>query len=114
MCVGAQLCPTLCDQWTGYSPPGSSVHGIFQAGILEWVAFSSPEDLPKPGIEPGAPAFSGGFFTTSTTWETHNLVLVYYYLFNAVLCIVVEQVKFHLSVQFSRSVVSDSLRPHEP
>ena len=56
MCVGAQLCPTLCDQWTGYSPPGSSVHGIFQAGILEWVAFSSPEDLPKPGIEPGAPA----------------------------------------------------------
>ena len=39
-----------------YSPPGSSVHGILQAGILEWVAFPSPEDLPNPGIDPGSPA----------------------------------------------------------
>ena len=37
------------------SLPGSCVHGIFQARILEWVAihFSSPEDLPEPGIELG-------------------------------------------------------------
>ena len=35
----AQLCPTLCDHMD-YSPPGSSVHGIFQARILEWVAIS--------------------------------------------------------------------------
>ena len=40
----------------GLSPPGSSVHGILQAGILEWVAFPSPEDLPNPGIDPGSPA----------------------------------------------------------
>ena len=33
------------------SLPGSSVHGIFQAGILEWVAISSSRDLPDPGIE---------------------------------------------------------------
>ena len=33
----AQLCLTLCDL-TDYSPPGSSVHGILQARILEWVA----------------------------------------------------------------------------
>ena len=32
-----QLCPTLCDP-TDCSPPGSSVHGILQARILEWVA----------------------------------------------------------------------------
>ena len=32
-----QLCPTLCDPMN-YSPPGSSVHGILQARILEWVA----------------------------------------------------------------------------
>jgi len=38
-----------------YSPPGSSVHGILQARILEWV-FPSPGDLPKPWIKPGAPA----------------------------------------------------------
>ena len=33
----AQLCLTLCD-CMGYSPPGSSVHGLLQARILEWVA----------------------------------------------------------------------------
>ena len=33
-----QLCLTLCDP-KKYSPPGSSVHGIFQARILEWVIF---------------------------------------------------------------------------
>ena len=34
----AQSCPTLCDWWT-ISLPGSSVHGILQATILEWVAY---------------------------------------------------------------------------
>ena len=34
----AQSCPTLCDP-VGCSPPGSSVHGVLQARILEWVAF---------------------------------------------------------------------------
>ena len=37
MCVRAQLCPTLCDPMD-CSPPRSSVHGISQARILEWVA----------------------------------------------------------------------------
>ena len=36
----AQSCPTLCDPMD-HSPPGSSVHGSFQARILEWVAVSS-------------------------------------------------------------------------
>ena len=35
----AHLCPSLCDTMD-CSPPGSSVHGIFQGGILEWVAIS--------------------------------------------------------------------------
>ena len=35
----AQSCPTLCDP-IDWSLPGSSVHGIFQARILEWVAIS--------------------------------------------------------------------------
>ena len=34
-----QSCPTLCDH-TDCSPPGSSIHGIFQARVLEWVAIS--------------------------------------------------------------------------
>ena len=37
-------------------PPGSSVHGILQASLLEWVALPSPGNLPDPGIEPGSPA----------------------------------------------------------
>jgi len=37
------------------SPPGSSVHGILQARILEWVVIFSPGDL-WTGIEPGSSA----------------------------------------------------------
>ena len=35
------------------SPPGSSVHGILQARILEWLPCPPPGDLPYPGIKPG-------------------------------------------------------------
>ena len=38
------------------SPPGSSVHGILHAIILEWVAIPFSRDLPNPGIKPGSPA----------------------------------------------------------
>ena len=51
----APLCPTLYDP-TECSPSGSSVRGILQAGILEWVAVPSPGDLLDPGTEPGSPA----------------------------------------------------------
>ena len=49
-----------------YSPPGSSVHGISQARILEWVGlqFSSPGDLLNPGTESMFPALAGKLFTT--------------------------------------------------
>ena len=57
-----QLCPTLCDPM-GCSPPGSSVHDILQARILEWVAIPSPGDLPDPGIEPASPELTGRFST---------------------------------------------------
>ena len=49
---------TLCDPMD-HSPPGSSVHGILKAGILEWVVMPSRM----------SPALAGGFFTTDTTWE---------------------------------------------
>ena len=38
------------------SPPGSPVHGILQASLLECVALPSPGNLPDPGMEPGSPA----------------------------------------------------------
>ena len=49
------------------SLPGSTVHGIFQARILEWVAIPSPGHLPDPGIKDislVAPALAGRFITT--------------------------------------------------
>ena len=48
-------CFTLCDP-TDCSLPGSSVHGILQARILEWVAISSAENLSDPRIKPWSPA----------------------------------------------------------
>ena len=39
LCLVVQLCPTLCNP-TYYSLPGSSVLGIFQTRILEWVPVS--------------------------------------------------------------------------
>ena len=49
-----QSCPTLCNPMD-CSPPGSSVHGILQAKILEWVAIPFSRDLPDPGVKPGSP-----------------------------------------------------------
>ena len=47
-----------------YSLPGSSIHGISQTRILEWVAIPSPGDLPDPGIELSSTALAGGLFST--------------------------------------------------
>ena len=54
VCVLGTL--TLCDP-TDCSPPGfSSVHGILQARILEWIAIPFSRELPDPGIELWSPA----------------------------------------------------------
>ena len=69
-----QLCLTLCDP-VGCSLPGSSVHGILQGKILEWVAVPFSGGLPDPGMEPVSlmsPALAGRFFTTSATWEAQK------------------------------------------
>ena len=50
-----QLCLTLCNSMD-CSPPGSSVHGILQARILECVVIPFSKDLPDPGIEPRSSA----------------------------------------------------------
>ena len=51
------------------SLPGSYVHEISQARILEWVAIFSSGDLPDPGIEPMSPALVDRLFTTEPTRE---------------------------------------------
>ena len=63
MCVlVAQLCPKLCDPMD-CSPPGSSVHGILQAGILEWVAISFSGGSSQPRDQTQVSCTAGEFFT---------------------------------------------------
>ena len=52
--VCAQSCLILCDP-LDYSPPGCSVHGIFQQGFWSGLPFPPPGDLPNPGIGPMFP-----------------------------------------------------------
>ena len=66
-----QLCLTLCN-FMHCSPPGSSIHGILQARIQEWVAYPPPGDLPDAGIKPMSlmsSALADRFFTPNITWE---------------------------------------------
>ena len=68
----AKSSPTSCDPMD-YSPRVSSVHGISQASILEWVAISFFRDLPNPGIKPASPASAGRFFTTEPQGSPKSL-----------------------------------------
>ena len=68
---GVLCCRFSCIQ----SLPGSSVPGILQPKILEWLSSPLPGGLPDPGIEPTSlmsPALAGRFFNTSATWEVLN------------------------------------------
>ena len=84
----AQSCLALSDPMD-CSPPGSSIHGIFQARVLEW----------------GAIAFSDIIICIYIT--------IYIYINIAIWMCFHFWLIFSASVQFSRSVVSDSLRPDE-
>ena len=68
---GAKSCLTLCDPMD-CSPPGSSVQGILQERILEWVAISFSRGSSWPRDQTCvsmSPALAGEFFTSSTTRE---------------------------------------------
>ena len=85
MCAkSVQSCPTLCDPMD-YSQPGSSVHGILQERILEWVAISFSMGSTQPRDRTYVSYFSctgigSRFSTTSTTWEA-PYIRVYIYIF---------------------------------
>ena len=72
MCSVAKLCPALCYPMD-YRLPGSSVHEIFQARVLEWVdisffrGYSWPRYLPA---SPTSPGLACKFFTTWASWES--------------------------------------------
>ena len=58
-----QSCLTLCNP-VYYSPPGSSVHGILQARILEWVAMPSSRGSSSPRDRSCISCIAGRFYTT--------------------------------------------------
>ena len=65
-----QLCRTFCDPMD-CSPPGSSVHGIFQARVLEWVAISFSRGSSGLRDQTWVSCIAGGHFTIWTTREVH-------------------------------------------
>ena len=70
-CLVALSCPTLCDP-TDCSPPGSSVHGIFQARILEWVAISSSREYSWPSDQTPISCIGRWILYHWATWEALN------------------------------------------
>jgi len=81
-----QLCLTLCDPMN-CSPLGSSVHGILQARILEWVAMPFFRASSRPRDQTASlmyPALAGSFFTSSVLlkkvrilWSVRMLLSAY-------------------------------------
>ena len=88
-----QLCPTLC-KLVDCSPAGSSVHGILQARILEWIATPSSRGSPpfRGWTHSSYVSCIGRFFTTSATCEAHILILLHA-VYTALCCLYLE--RFH-------------------
>ena len=73
-----QLCPILCNPMD-CSLPGSFVHGILQARIVEWIAMSSSKWSTQPRNRThisGISCIADGFFTCRVTWEAVSTVLI--------------------------------------
>ena len=66
----AQSCPTLCDPMD-CSPPGSSLHGILQAIVLEWVVIYFSRGSSKPRDQTQVFCIPGGHFNLWATREAH-------------------------------------------
>ncbi|XDA82195.1 hypothetical protein R6Z07F_012116 [Ovis aries] len=66
----AQSCPTLSDP-TDCGPPGSSVHGIFQARVLEWAAFTNSNDISETLLPKGR--YSGLENSMDSPWGCKEL-----------------------------------------
>ena len=116
----AQLCPTLCYP-VDCSPPGSSVHGILQARILEWVAipFSRGYSQPRSPAhslpsEPAGKLFTWAFTSCQIFAECldMSLLTLTYKCLNCSAHSLLKESK-ERKRKWSRSVMSDSLQPHE-
>ena len=76
MCMNSQSCLTLHDPRNS-SPPGASVHGIFQLRPVEWVSISFSRGSSQPKVQTtslASPALAASFFTS---WAMHSMVKVW-------------------------------------
>ena len=85
MCTHVLSHSVVDDSWDpkDCSLPGSSVHGILQARILEWVAISSSGHFPDPGIKPRSPvspALQMDSLPTEALGKPHYIIPSFYYL----------------------------------
>ena len=83
----AQLCPTLCDPMD-CSPPGSSIHEILQARILEWVAISFSRGSSWPRDQTRVSCILSRCFTIWATREAHRMTLF-------PLCLILQILRWH-------------------
>ena len=79
----AQSCPTLCNCM--HCIPGSSVHGILQARILEWVAIPFSRRSSWPRDRTRVSCIAGGFFTIWATREGYYCYCWFYYFLKSLI-----------------------------
>ena len=76
LCLVTQSCLTLCDP-VDCSPPGSSVHGVFQARVLECFAISFSGGSSYPRDRTQVSCIAGRFYTIWATREAHSQMSVH-------------------------------------
>ena len=100
LCVCYLLsCVWLCNPMN-CSLPGSSVHGILQARVLEWVAIPFCRDLPNPGIKPGSRALQGDSLPSEPPGKPSSVLLMNFSMVSAQLLMDLIQGCFFLLMVF--------------
>ena len=97
-----QSCLTLCDPMD-CSPLGSSVHGILQERILDWVAISFSRDLFHPGIEHRSPALQVESLLTElrgnpSYWKLFLFIIVQCFTLSPTIILVSKSVLSEISI----------------
>ena len=100
----AQSCPTLCNPMD-YSLPCSSVYGIFQARVLEWVAIFFSRGSPQPRDQTLVSHTAGRCLTVQTTRKAHIFI-------ECLLCAKQHAKFWYLVVRYARMVTLWKSNPY--
>ena len=116
LCLVAQSHPTLCDP-VDCSPPGSSVHGILQARILEWVAFPLSIVSSHSGIKPRSPTLQVDSLPAEPLGKPKNIAMDSLFILQGIIPTqelnrdllhcrwILYQLSYHIIVQFYTYIV---------